>query len=537
MRRAIPTFRLLLASLFAAALLAGCSKKPKPAEDDSADATPEPIRTSVQTQQPQGDGSAPGGFGTFIPVMPNGDGMNPPVEPMPTPMPMPSEQNPMPNPMPKPVVPVPPDPKEPPKVGPMLPPPVVQPNPALPAPPPMSKESDKKDPPMPMGSLPKEPEWPREIDGRDAKSYVKDIFDPDPSIRVIALRTLPGFGPTVKTATTPDGKITIGKALLSRMNHLIEKDPGVRLASYAAASEIGFEKEDDIKEAIRLLAITVDQGAAGGQSRIQALQTLATLGPKAEAAIPYIIGQNVASDPSFETRRSLAATLGLIAYNEKTGPHPKALHCLTAYLIKDESVAVRLEAMQALVVLGPPIHKINVPDSKNPGKLIEVPATDAKTAEPFVRLIKMRLAPAKKGENSATGLVEVNRQVEIWARVALMRFDEKEINENLDAITKYIHGSDRGGKIQALAALGMLGPVGARRIDDVVKALESDDPEVVFAAVSALVGMGPLAKPAIQFVEMLKGRGKTADEKKFYNALAEEAIKAIKESDKPPEKK
>src|SRR5439155_7177397 len=126
--------------------------------------------------------------------------------------------------------------------------------------PPVGKDPDKKDPMM--GSV---PTWPTEIAGRDAKAYVKDLFDLDPSVREIALRVLPNFGPPVKKATTPDGKITISKALLARMNPALERDPGVRLAAYVAASLIGFEDEADIKEAIRLLAITVDQAPRGSQ--------------------------------------------------------------------------------------------------------------------------------------------------------------------------------------------------------------------------------------------------------------------------------
>jgi HEAT repeat protein len=527
MRRPPTAVVVLLTGLLVTLAPLGCGRKAKSDRQDAAEAAPDASRPPVTPKpNPQpNDGNPPPGGDMVVPS-PLGDGMIPPV--------------PMPGMNPPPPVPMNPPPKDPvvPPKDPVTPPVGVQPvkDPMLPPPP---KEPKKDDPAPMMGSLPKEPEWPREIDGRDAKAYVKDIYDPDPSIRVIALRTLPNFGPTVKKATTPDGKTTIGKALVSRMNHLVEKDPGVRLAAYAAASAIGFEDEGDIKEAIRLLAITVDQSLPGSQSRLQAIQTLATIGPKAEFAVPQIVGQNVASDPSFETRRSLASTLGLIGADEKTGPNVRALHCLTTYLIKDESAAVRLEAMQALVVLGPPVHKVPVPDPKTPGKTIDVFATDAKAAEPFVKLLKARLVPLKKTvESNATGLVEPNRQVEIWARVAVMRFDAAEINaENLDGIAKYVHGSDYGAKIQALAALGMLGETGARRIDEVVKALASDDASVVFSAVSALVSMGPAAKPAIPELEKLKARGKTEDEKKYFKMLSDESIKAIKDSDKPRDKK
>ena len=525
------TAAVVLAGLLAAQL--GCGKKPKPdAGQDAADATPAPAPTPAPKPRPNDGPADPGGLlpGVHTPTT---DGMTPQPDPKPQPEPKQPEKK---EPEKKATEPQQPEKKEP--GVPM----VVQPaaDPKLPPPP---KEAKKEEPPKDpsMGTPVKEPEWPREIDGRDAKSYLKDVYDPDPSIRVIALRTLPNFGPPVrKVSLDTKDKVTCGKALVSRMDPRQERDPGVRLAAYAAASAIGLEDEKDITEAIRLLAITVDQGYPGGQSRLQALQTLATIGPKADSAVATIVTPNVYTDPSFETRRSLAATLGQIGIDEKTGPNVRAINCLCSQLIKDDSAAVRLEAMQALVVLGPPVVKGTAPDPKTLGKTIDVYATDAKATEPFVKLIKARLAPSPKkgGEAPPTGLVEPNRQVEIWARVALMRFEPAEINaENLDGIAKYIHGTDYGAKIQALAALGMLGDVGARRIDDVVKALAADDPTVVYGAVSALASMGPAGKPAIPELEKLKARGKTEDEKKYYKILSDEAIKAIKESDKPKDKK
>jgi HEAT repeat protein len=410
--------------------------------------------------------------------------------------------------------------------------PVLQPAPKdPPLPPAPGKEPDKKDP---MGSA---PTWPTEIGGRDAKAYVKDLFDPDPAIREIALKTLPNFGPAVREATTPDGKTPIGKALLARMDPALERDPGVRLAAYTAASLIGFKDEKDVKEATRLLAVTVDAGPPGSQVRLQAIQTLGTLGPKAEFVVEKVATERVASsefEPSYEIRRSLAATLAQIGLDEKTGPNVKALHCLTTFLIKDRSAVVRLEAMQALVALGPPVHKIPVLDPKDPAKKIDQPVTDKALAEPYAKAIKARLAPVKKTDPpTPTGLVESSAQVEIWTRVALMRFDSTEINpENLDGISKYVSGSDYGAKIQALAALGILGEIGARRLDKVVEALSSEDPSVVYAALTALVMMGPAAKPAIPEIEKLKTRGKDEKENKEWRALAEAAIQAIKDPPK-----
>src|SRR5262249_10354891 len=141
-----------------------------------------------------------------------------------------------------------------------------------------------KDPPSPpVGVPPKEPEWPKEIGGRGAPASVKGPLDTAPAAPGSAPKTLPQPGPPVPHATTPDGKMTMGKALLARMDPQRERDPGVRVAAYVCAAAVGFEDDADQKEAIRLLSIAVDQGALGGQTRLQAIQTLATFGPKAES--------------------------------------------------------------------------------------------------------------------------------------------------------------------------------------------------------------------------------------------------------------
>src|SRR5262249_51870206 len=209
--------------------------------------------------------------------------------------------------------------------------------------------------------------------------------------------------------------------------------------------------------------------------------------------------------------------------------------CLTKFLITDVSVAVRLEAMQALVVLGPPVNMVKVPDPQNPAKMINQGVPDPKAAKVYIDRIKARLAPqSKPPAGNATGLVEAHRQVEIWARVVLMRFDRDEItNENLDGIARYIGGPDYGAKIQALAALGLLGEFGAKRIDEVVKALHSDDLSVVSAAVTSLVAMGPAAKPAIPDLEKLEKKfEQMRDErvKKLPANLTAEQVKQLTEA-------
>lgn len=394
---------------------------------------------------------------------------------------------------------------------------------------------EKKDPDKPF-------EWPTSLYGRPMSEFIKDINDNDPAIREMALRTVPAFGPASREPAT--------KFVLWHMDFVNEKDPGVRAAAYEAIGILvqygkdgGLDKEADTTEAIRLLYTSADRG---GGIRLHAVQTLASFGSKAEVAIPYLVGQNMTVlEPAYETRRTIASTLGAIGFNKETGPSAKALHCLSDVLVKDRSAAVRLAAYQSIVSLGPPLLHVPPPP---PGQPKPAPKVDEKAVEGYVKSIKTRLLPYKaevgsKERESPTGFMERDRQVEIFARLALMRLDPKEVNDdNLSGIAKYIAtpGNDSGPKRQALNALGLMGEASSRKISEVLRALEDENPSVVTEAVTTLVMMGKEGKPAIEFLEKLKLRGSKKDEKdakdlpkEYYADLATRAIKAINEA-KPP---
>lgn len=524
MRRAKSAAALIVAVLVAAPGLTGCGGNSKPDYDPPAPppaTTPAPAPKVDPPVEPEPKSPPPSKF--------NGPGQLAlafPANPMQTP---PS-----------------PTPSGPPTI-PGMPPLPTPPMPATTPPPPTPPD------PKPMPEPKKEFEWPLSINGLPMSEYIKDVGNPDPAKRETALRMLPNFGPAARKAA--------GKEVLAHMDGTKESDPGVKAAAFEAAGAFallggddpGFEDAKDTDQALVILRNAADRGAPGGGTRLHAVQTIASFGRRAEGAISTLTGGNMTNpgrdgEPAYTTRQAIANALGQIAFNPRTGPSQRALYCLTDVLIKDPSAAVRLAAYQSIVILGPPLEPR--PDKAPLLKdLKENPKTDDKAVAGHITRIKARLAPWKAPAGSAaqpppTGLVETDKQVEIFARLALMRLDPKEANdENFNGIAKYINagGTDTGPKLMALSAIGAMGDAGARRIDEVAKAMSDENPNVASMALSVLVAMGPAAKPYLEVVEKLKDRGSKKDEKEpkdypneYWAKLSAEAVKAIKEAKARP---
>ena len=499
------------AALLLALGLVGCGRKPTAKE--SADVAPEPARpavpvrptttpqpvaqrqpdattdpTSVARAAPENRFAAAGPFSPAVAPPPRAGGAAAPLAAV-----------------------------EPVAAAPQLPPPnpmaVIQP-PALPAPP--SKEMAKEP------GRTKEPNWPAVIDGRDIKAFLADVSDPDPQVRETAVRALPMFGPPGQKLADKEGHSLVGKALIKAMQ---DQDPAVRLAAFPAVAALGFSDESEVPTAVRILRTAIENSAQGGPTRYHAVLTLGIFGHRAVPAVRELTLPLVLKDPSYETRRAVAQTLGRVGISEHSGPDQRALNALSVTLAADPAATVRMEAMQALLQLGPPLlprpkEAPLLKDIKDPR---DAPPIDEKVNATYIAAIKKRITPVGKGKAPP----ETDKQVEIWARVVLMRLDPKEVSDdNLNAVARHIAGSDFGARLQALNAFGIMGPAGAKKVDEVMAALEDKDPVIVEAAVRALAAMGPAAKSAVSSLEKLKLRGKDK-EQEVYRRWAETAIKVI----------
>lgn len=348
------------------------------------------------------------------------------------------------------------------------------------------RAQDKKDPDKKEAKLP-EYKWPTEINGKDLAAVLKDMEDRDPTVREFAARTLPMFGP-------PAQKKDASAMLIKRMR--AETDPGVKCAVFDSIGQIQFDSKADNKEALDYIANVVDTGPAGSQVRLHAIQTVAMFGPKGEPAITKLTGV-VCRDPAYEIRRSVAHALGRVGYNETTGPSTQAHIRLAETLAADPSAAVRLEALQSLMLLGPPWAETRKPDDKTPPKI------KTEEAAKIIKYMRARVGDPKNKIPAA----EKDKQVEIWARLVLMRFDPREVNDdNINAFANFLSVTEPAVQVQALNAIVIVGELASKRVNDVIRVLEQNDPtyQLTMAAINALGAMGAGAKPALPSLKKLR---------------------------------
>lgn len=360
--------------------------------------------------------------------------------------------------------------------------------------------------PQPMPEF----KWPTNIAGKGVQEWLKEVDDPDPGKREMALNTLPAFGPDVIKICS--------RKIVERMRN--EKDPSVRMAAYRTAVTLGLD-DRDWKDAITILANAVDQGVPGSQTRLAAVQALAALGPKAESAVSALTGV-VCQDPSYVIRQAVANALGQVGGNETYGPNVRALNRLAGTLASDIAAAVRMEALQSLVLLGPPwTGRRNKPQ--------DPPPIDWKQAAYVADRMRERLS-SPKGKRG-----EFDPQIEIWVRVVLMRFDPKEIGDtHLNAIAKHLTSSELGPRLQALQALSLFAEQAARgkRLEAVAQLLPADsltnvqtiNPIEFNLVLTCLVSMGKEAQGVLPTLEKLektfeKLRDKRMQEEDFKRAV------------------
>ncbi len=353
----------------------------------------------------------------------------------------------------------------------------------------------------PGAAPPAEPkiEWPKEVAGKDLKGWIAELKDsPDAAMREAASKAIPAFGPPARDeALTP---------LLAALRK--ESDPGVKVNLLIVIGNIGPRNAEEGKKVVDPLKIIVSTSSSGSPYRLHAARGLGNCAAFASEAVPELV--SALEDAAWETRRTVAQVLGVVGRpnGKRLSPNAQALGAVSKKIRTEKSLPVRLELVQAMVSMGPPV----VPMS-NPPQPQEF-AAYAKAIEPYFKVINEQLKDEK------------DKSIQVWLTVLLMLYDGSQFTETtIKKIADHVPGADANARIAALRALGLLDEKAKPFLPAMQEALKHEDPVTVIEAINALAALDKHAKAAIPDLEKLKAT--TKDE--AIKAMAAAAIDIILE--------
>jgi HEAT repeat protein len=321
---------------------------------------------------------------------------------------------------------------------------------------------------------------PNEIGGKTLDEWIRQIDNPDPSVREHAIRCVMLFGPSARRAIP---------SLVRQVRNDNDYSP-LSNAIIILSQLMAVEKDQEYaKMTVNALIQALNHPQA--IVRYQAATALGYCGHWARPAVPKLAGM-INDRSSWETRRAVCFALGNTARNEQGIPDILALRALID-AIDDPSKEVRAAALQSIINLGPPTGQADISVMKN--------------------LLEKRLKADK------------DNACKIWVRVAIMRVDEKLINDaNLSVISKLMKDSDVDVALQAARALYFIGRESKLRMDDLIDALKHSEARMRVQVVETLERIGPAAERAIPALETLQ---KSDPDEGVRNA-AKKAILTIK---------
>jgi hypothetical protein len=182
-----------------------------------------------------------------------------------------------------------------------------------------------------------------------------------------------------------------------------------------------------------------------------------------------------------------------------------AAKTLRVMVVNDPSAAVRLEAVFALIAIGPP---------------------NAATAAEYAKAV----APGLEAMNAAIKK-EKDGSVAVWLYVARSMYDEATFPDTLKKIGSSVQDPAVVVRAQALTAAQMLGTRASTLIPQVRDCLNYDEPELLAAAIPALASVAAKdPQAAVPDLEKFKAKTKNDELKR----MADEAIAVLSGKKKAP---
>jgi hypothetical protein len=371
-------------------------------------------------------------------------------------------------------------------------------------------------PPMLPNTPPKPVEWPKQVGGRSVSEWIGDLKSTDPTVRDFALRIIPQFG--------PEGRKLSSKQIIALID---DPDPGIRINAILLFTSIGFDNKDDAKLYAEALRAAITKTAAGSMIRLHAARALSIMGPEGHPALGALL--LIAEDPAWETRQAVAAAIGRVGvgvYEEKpanappapmgTPPKPpaikrvaskQAMDKLVLTMIKDASANVRMEALQALLVLGPPVTN---------------------DAASYIAAVKPYLQPLSDRLKA-----EKDRGVLAYLYLVTIMFDDRTYDQNVAKIAALAASvSEPAVRVHALNALAVIGAKAKPALPEIRQCLKAQEYAVVVAAVMTIVAMQEEGKYAIPELNELKA----ATKEQSIKQLVDEAVKTLNSIKEQPKK-
>jgi len=306
--------------------------------------------------------------------------------------------------------------------------------------------------------------WPKLVNGKDLDTTIKDMrTNSDPGVREAAVRALPLFGPKAREAGSDDLIEVLNKETdLNVKVAAINVSPTI-FATFATTPDTIFTT--GVGAVLRFL--TNDQM----QIRLEALGAVATIGPyvrNVQATINTPVSSLARLQSSWQLRRAATITLGSIGHGIQTSEDPEkrvppetgTVDTLLAILKGDACAAVRKEAVNSLIGLGP-----------------------------------VAISQQKRWHTDLEYVFkyEKDKSVLLWAHVLVIHNSPEGLKGNeshLEAIAKVLQVVEPGGRIEACQALGLLGEQAVTKIDDLINIVNKEnEPSIVIAAILALTNM------------------------------------------------
>ncbi|MGF1579962.1 MAG: HEAT repeat domain-containing protein [Gemmataceae bacterium] len=233
--------------------------------------------------------------------------------------------------------------------------------------------------------------------------------------------------------------------------------------------------------------------------RFKTALAIAQLGPDAASLAQYLCNTTIRDPRTWEIRYAATLALGSIGVDKKNGPNIWSLRGLAYAAEYDTSAEVRVTAVRAITYLGPP---------KGEDMALRKSLRDA-----LLNAISDKHVP-----------------VRIWANMALMNLDGESDPDRVEAIGNLLDYKERNVRFQAAHALAILGVESKSQVNNLIEALQDEDPEVVLQVMVALGSLKGHGRPAL---EKLNSIEKGKDSKGvylwpwLYRRVAKQTIAAI----------